>query len=98
MTSELTSGQLDQELQNIREQNRKLVHDLEYVQKENTFLRRLILEDRQWLAEALTILHDAQKQGENAPLSCNCGLEAVLQRAQERVLDTEQVFDLNKNE
>jgi len=94
-----TSGQLEQELSDFREQNRKLIREVEDVQKQNSFLRQQILQDRQWLAEALRILHEAQNQSVETPVvTCSCGLEAVLQQAQERALDAEQSFDNNKNE
>jgi len=96
MMSVLTSDQLEQDLSDVRQQNRNLIREVEDVQKENSFLRRQIIQDRQWLAEALKILHEAQNQSvETAGVSCRCGLEAVLQHAEKRALDVKQSFGIN---
>ncbi|GJL61576.1 hypothetical protein [Candidatus Nitrospira salsa] len=99
MMSVLTSDQLEQELSDVRQLNRKLIREVEDVQKENAFLRRQILQDRQWIADALRILHEAQNQSVEKPVvSCSCGLEAVLQHAEKRAMDAKQSFGISKEE
>ena len=93
MMSALSSEELEQELPYVREQNRHLIQEIGTVQKENFHLRRQLRQDREWLAEALRIIHEAGNLPVDMPMmSCNCGLEAVLQRAHKRALDAEQIF------
>lgn len=93
MTSTLSSEKLEQELTYAREQSRRLSREIGTVQKDNFHLRRQIRQDREWLAEALRIIHEASNQSVGAPMMrCNCGLEAVLQRAHKRAMDAEKIF------
>jgi predicted nucleic acid-binding Zn-ribbon protein len=93
MTSTLSSEKLEEELRDAQEQSRRLIREIGTVQKENFHLRRQIRQDREWLAEALRIIHEAGNQSVDAPMMrCNCGLEAVLQRAHKRAMDAEQTF------
>ena len=93
MTSTLYSEKIEQELRYAREQSRSLIREIGTVQKENFHLRRQIRQDREWLAEALRIIHEAGNQPlEASMMSCNCGLEAILQRAHKRAMDAEKIF------
>ena len=93
MMSALSSEELEQELPYVREQNRHLIQEIGTVQKENFHLRRQLRQDREWLAEALRIIHEAGNQSVEAPMMrCNCGSEAILQRAHKRAMDAEKIF------
>lgn len=93
MVSTLSSEELEQELRYLRVQNRNLIREIGSVQKENFHLRRQIRQDREWLAEALKIIHEAENQPvDTSMMSCNCGLEAILQRAHKRAMDAEKIF------
>jgi hypothetical protein len=86
MVTLLSIDQLEQEISLLREQNQKLIHELGSAQDEIFHVRRQICQDRQWVADALKIVRQTQRNfPQNHQESCHCGAEAVLQRALKRV-------------
>lgn len=81
MASLLSIEELEQELAYVREQNRKLLHEL----SDRERLRSQATEDRRQLADALT-RYGSHFPGCGGRANCTCGFQHALDLAHEQLV------------